>query len=187
MMAAATRKICQVADKLNTDMGSGLSHYRPQLESSPWFRDLPGDLRDGLMRHATLLRLGKGEALYRRGDPDAGLYAVVEGALAISTAGVDGKEFLLAVLGPTAWLGEVSLFDGLPRSHDAIAASRSVVLHVPEAALRSLLDATPRYWRDMARLIEVAAMDEKLKGLGQNAAVDFNTRLLRLMEQNLAT
>jgi len=36
--------------------------------------------------------------------------------------------------------------------------------------------------RDMARLIEVAAMDEKLKGLGQNAAVDFNTRLLRLME-----
>src|SRR3954466_6455798 len=41
--------------------------------------------------------------------------------------------------------------------------------------------------RDMARLIEVAAMDEKLKGLGQNAAVDFNTRLLRLMEQQRAT
>jgi HPr kinase/phosphorylase len=37
--------------------------------------------------------------------------------------------------------------------------------------------------RDMARLIEVAAMDEKLKGLGQNAAIDFNTRLLRLMEK----
>src|SRR3954452_11753611 len=41
--------------------------------------------------------------------------------------------------------------------------------------------------RDMARLIEVAAMDENLKGMGQNAAVDFNTRLLRLMEQQRAT
>ena len=41
--------------------------------------------------------------------------------------------------------------------------------------------------RDMARLIEVAAMDEKLKDLGQNAAVDFNTRLLRLMEEKRAT
>src|SRR2546425_3784798 len=41
--------------------------------------------------------------------------------------------------------------------------------------------------RDMARLIEVAAMDEKLKGLGQNAAVDFNTKLLGLMEQKGAT
>jgi HPr kinase/phosphorylase len=36
--------------------------------------------------------------------------------------------------------------------------------------------------RDIARLIEVAAMDQKLKGLGQNSAVDFNTKLLHLME-----
>src|SRR6266567_2886315 len=41
--------------------------------------------------------------------------------------------------------------------------------------------------RDMARLIEVAAMDEKLKGLGQSAAVDFNAKLLRVMEQKGAT
>ena len=37
--------------------------------------------------------------------------------------------------------------------------------------------------RDMARLIEVAAMDQKLKDLGQNSAVDFNAKLLNLMEQ----
>jgi HPr kinase/phosphorylase len=36
--------------------------------------------------------------------------------------------------------------------------------------------------RDIARLIEVAAMDQKLKGLGQNSAVDFNTKLLNLMK-----
>jgi HPr kinase/phosphorylase len=36
--------------------------------------------------------------------------------------------------------------------------------------------------RDIARLIEVAAMDQKLKGLGRNGAVEFNTKLLGLME-----
>jgi len=36
--------------------------------------------------------------------------------------------------------------------------------------------------RDIARLIEVAAMDQKLKGLGQNSAIEFNTKLLNLME-----
>ena len=36
--------------------------------------------------------------------------------------------------------------------------------------------------RDIARLIEVAAMDQKLKGLGQNSALEFNTKLLNLME-----
>ena len=36
--------------------------------------------------------------------------------------------------------------------------------------------------RDIARLVEVAAMDQKLKGLGKNSAVEFNTKLLNLME-----
>jgi serine kinase of HPr protein (carbohydrate metabolism regulator) len=31
-------------------------------------------------------------------------------------------------------------------------------------------------------MIEVAAMDQKLKGLGQNSAAEFNTKLLSLME-----
>ncbi len=38
--------------------------------------------------------------------------------------------------------------------------------------------------RDLARLIEVAAMDQKLKSLGKNAALEFNTKLLNLMEPN---
>ena len=32
--------------------------------------------------------------------------------------------------------------------------------------------------RDIARLIEVAAMDQKLKALGQNSAAEFNMKLL---------
>src|SRR5437879_609340 len=36
--------------------------------------------------------------------------------------------------------------------------------------------------RDIARLSEVAAMDQKLKRLGQNSAADFNAKLLNLME-----
>jgi HPr kinase/phosphorylase len=36
--------------------------------------------------------------------------------------------------------------------------------------------------RDTARLVEVAAMDQKLKGLGRNSAAEFNDKLLNLME-----
>lgn len=36
--------------------------------------------------------------------------------------------------------------------------------------------------RDVARLIEVAAMDQKLKGLGLNSAVEFNNKLIGLMQ-----
>lgn len=37
--------------------------------------------------------------------------------------------------------------------------------------------------RDIARLIEVGAMDEKLKGLGLNSALEFNDKLLGLMQR----
>jgi HPr kinase/phosphorylase len=41
-----------------------------------------------------------------------------------------------------------------------------------------------RTGRDLARLVEVAALDQKLKSLGQNSAVEFNQRLLNLMQNN---
>jgi CRP-like cAMP-binding protein len=145
-------------------MESSLHRYRTQLETTPWFRGLPVELRDYLVSHATLLTLERGQMLYRRGDQSYGLYAVLGGALAIGTIGLNGKEALLAVLGPTAWLGEISLFDGLPRPNDATAVSRTLLLHVPEAALKSVLDATPRYWRDFALL-----MAQRLRVLFENA------------------
>jgi CRP/FNR family cyclic AMP-dependent transcriptional regulator len=134
-------------------MESSQNRYRTQLETTPWFRGLSVELRDYLVSHASLVTLERGEVLYRRGEQSYGLYAVLGGALAIGTVGVDGKEALLAVLGPTAWVGEISLFDGLPRPNNATAVSRTLLLHVPEAALKDLLHTTPRYWRDFALLM----------------------------------
>lgn len=134
-------------------MEAALQRYRPQLETTAWFRGLPAALQDWLIAHGSLVTFDKGQMLYRNGDRSNGLYAVLAGALAIGTVGPDGREALVAVLGPTAWIGEISLFDGLPRPHDATAASRTLVLHVPETALWHLLETTPRYWRDFALLM----------------------------------
>ncbi len=38
-----------------------------------------------------------------------------------------------------------------------------------------------RVGRDLGRLVEVAALDQKLKSMGQNSAVEFNQRLLQTM------
>jgi HPr kinase/phosphorylase len=40
-----------------------------------------------------------------------------------------------------------------------------------------------RTGRDLSRLVEVAALDQKLKSMGQNSAMDFNQRLLNLMQK----
>ncbi|MCE9612349.1 MAG: HPr(Ser) kinase/phosphatase [Chthoniobacter sp.] len=40
-----------------------------------------------------------------------------------------------------------------------------------------------RTGRDLARLVEVAALDQKLKSSGQNSAVEFNQRLIKTMQK----
>ena len=70
-------------------MESSLHRYRSQLETTPWFRGLPVELRDYLISHASLLTLEKGQFLYRRGEQSYGLYAVLGGAEPIVSVGAD--------------------------------------------------------------------------------------------------
>lgn len=54
---------------------------------------------------------------------------------------------------PPYWFGEISLFDGLPRTHDAFADSASTLLLLPQAGLLALLEREPQHWRDFALLM----------------------------------
>jgi CRP-like cAMP-binding protein len=139
-------------------MSESPSHYRSLLEHGQWFSHLSPALRDTLLGEARLLRLEPGQRLFRRGDPPCGLYAVLEGMMRVGAVGRDGKEALLTLVEPPYWFGEISLFDGQPRTHDAYAEGPTLLLQVPQAALLALLAREPGHWRDFALL-----MSQKLR------------------------
>lgn len=118
-----------------------------------WFAGLPDELRQALLGMARMQRLEPGQRLFRRGDRPSGLYAVVEGAVRVGAISESGKEALLTLVEPPYWFGEISLFDGLPRTHDAFAESASTLLLLPQGELLALLERQPRYWRDFALLM----------------------------------
>ncbi len=125
------------------------------LRSGRWFHDLPQALSEQLTGLARIQQLTAGEALYLCGDPPGGLYAVLRGTLSISGIGGESQArgSLLTLLEPPAWLGEISLFDGGPRSHDVHATEASCVLHIPQAPLLQWLDQHPEHWRSLALLL----------------------------------
>jgi CRP/FNR family cyclic AMP-dependent transcriptional regulator len=127
--------------------------YRTRLQAGHWFGALPGALQEALLAAAQVQRLDAGQRLFRRGDPPSGLYAVVEGAMRIGAVSQDGKEALLTLVEPPYWFGEISLFDGQPRTHDAFAEGPCTLLLVPQAELLALLERQPQYWRDFALLM----------------------------------
>ncbi|TKC88396.1 Crp/Fnr family transcriptional regulator [Trinickia terrae] len=123
------------------------------LAASAWFRASPEDLRTALVEHGRVERLPAGARLFSRGDADDGLYCVLEGAIRIGAASFAGKEALLALIEPVNWFGEIALFDGRPRTHDAYAERDSVLFRVPRAALAALLERKPAYWHAFGLLL----------------------------------
>jgi CRP/FNR family transcriptional regulator, cyclic AMP receptor protein len=123
------------------------------LRAGKWFRALSPALQAHLVSLAVVRTIAADQPLFRRGDPPSGLFAVLEGSIRITAQAEDGREALLTLAEPPTWFGEISVFDGLARTHDAIAAVDSVVLQVPQQPLLAGLEANPHWWRELGLLM----------------------------------
>lgn len=125
----------------------------PASARSLWFSQLPADLRQRLLVLARERQLSLHERLFARGDAPDGLYLVVEGRIRLTGTSETGREAMLALLGPPSWFGEIALFDGQVRTHDAWADSPCRLLHLPQAALLAMLAEQPHWWREFGLLL----------------------------------
>lgn len=123
------------------------------LKAGRWFSGLPEGFREALLSAAVTKKLAKGEWLFARGDEQDGLYAVIEGAIRVAGTADSGKEILLTLMEPPLWFGEISLFDGQPRTHDAIAEEETLLVHVSRVAMDAMLEKEPRWWRHLGVLV----------------------------------
>jgi CRP/FNR family cyclic AMP-dependent transcriptional regulator len=138
-----------------------LRQHLPLLQRGHWFAALPAEFAAALMGLARLRSLQPGEALFLRGDPPCGLYAVTRGALRISGQSGDAhraEEAVLMRLEPGAWFGEIGVFDGAPRAHHVHAIEATSLLQIPQAELQDWLRAHPPHWQTLGLL-----MAEKLR------------------------
>jgi CRP/FNR family cyclic AMP-dependent transcriptional regulator len=127
--------------------------HAARVRCGSWFQALPAPLQDDLLRIGHVRRLGAGQRLFGRGDAPDGLYCVMDGAIRVTSVSDAGKEALLTIIEAPHWFGEIALFDGRPRTHDAVADGPAELLHVEQHALLGLLERHPAYWRDFALLL----------------------------------
>ena len=119
-----------------TDTGVGLAN-------TPLFAALDDDGAAALRSCMNETRVARGRTLFNEGDPGDALYVVTQGKIKLGRSASDGRENLLAILGPGEMCGELSLFDPGPRTATATAVTDATVLGLGHDDLQSWLTGRP--------------------------------------------
>ena len=113
------------------------------LREAPLFAALDDGAAAALMASTVEKRLAKGQELFHEGEQGDQMFVVTEGKVKLGHTSADGRESLLAILGPGELLGELSLFDPGPRTATATALTDATFVAVGHSALRPWLAGRP--------------------------------------------
>src|SRR5207245_4463771 len=114
---------------------------------------LPQELSHSLFAKARPVSLAASETLFVAGDEGDGCYRIDEGLLKASVAAAAGGERILAILGPGAVVGELSVIDGGPRSASVTALRDSKLSFVGRAAFEAFGQSRPELYHHVATLL----------------------------------
>jgi CRP-like cAMP-binding protein len=121
-----TTPVLTIAERQNIDAGS-------------WFSRLSPPLRSAILSRTTVRRVADGAMLSARGAPAEDWCGVAKGAVRVSSVSLSGKQVTLTYVEPGTWFGDIALFDGMPRTHDANAHGETTLLAVRKADFKELL------------------------------------------------
>ena len=87
--------------------------------------------------------VARGEVVFAEGDSGDRLFVVLDGKVKLGQTSGDGREQVMAVLGPGEMFGELSLFDPGLRTSTATAVTDTVLLGLGQSDLRPWLTGRP--------------------------------------------
>jgi CRP-like cAMP-binding protein len=102
----------------------------------------------------------RGHRIFAEGEPGDCLYVIRSGKVKVGRRSSGGREGLLAILGPTDLLGELSAFDPGPRTSDATTVTPVSAARVERITLRQWVierpDIADQFLRALARRLRTA-------------------------------
>jgi CRP/FNR family cyclic AMP-dependent transcriptional regulator len=125
-------------------------------------------------------RAERGAFVVRAGDSTDSLYVMISGRAKVTNTDEEGREIILAWLGPGEFFGEMGLIDGSPRSANVVAAEASELLFLDKDSLqRCMQDNFQVAMKLMKTLVlRLREADRKIESL---ALLDVYGRVARLL------
>jgi CRP/FNR family transcriptional regulator, cyclic AMP receptor protein len=126
---------------------------KPATTPSNILAAIPEELSQALFAKARMMTLAADQSLFLAGDEGDGCYRVEEGLLKATVAAPNGGERILAIFGPGAVVGELSVIDGSPRSASVSALRDSKLYFVSRADFEAFGRTSPEVYRHVVSVL----------------------------------
>jgi len=165
---------------MNLPAKSGFGLSLVVLRNVPLFAGLDQSELEKLSRVAGRRRAERGEFVVRAGEDTDALYILISGRAKVTNSDEEGREIILAVLGPGESFGEMGLIDGSPRSANVVAQEASELVVVSkqdfQRCMQDNFQVALKLMQVLVRRLREA--DRKIESL---ALLDVYGRVARLL------
>ena len=150
------------------------------LRNVPLFSALPEPQLVLLTSAVSRRSFTRGTTIISAGDVTESLYVVVSGRLKVMMSDDEGREVILAILGPNEFFGEMGLIDDHPRSATVVAIEACELLTLSKRDFKSCLAENFEMAMTVMRGL-VKRLREADQKIGSLALMDVYGRVARLL------
>jgi CRP/FNR family cyclic AMP-dependent transcriptional regulator len=123
------------------------------LRRAGLFQGVDPDDVEALASEFEIIETPRGTVLFHEGDPGDSLFIVLAGKVKLGRRSSDGRENLVAVMGPSDQFGELSLFDPGPRTVTAVVLIDGRMARLPKEALHKWVQERPQIALQLLRVV----------------------------------
>jgi CRP/FNR family cyclic AMP-dependent transcriptional regulator len=150
------------------------------LRNVPLFSGLDEAELEKLSKLAGRKRVERSAFVVRAGDSTDSLYILLSGRAKVTNTDEEGREIILAWLGPGEFFGEMGLIDGSPRSANVVAAEPCELLFLSKEAFQRCMQDNFAVAQKLMKILvlRLREADRKIESL---ALLDVYGRVARLL------
>ena len=150
------------------------------LRNVPLFSGLDETELERLSRVAARRRAGRGDQVVRAGESADALLILLTGRAKVTNFDEEGREIILAWLGPGEFFGEMGLIDGSPRSASVVAVENCELLSIGKNEFQRCMQENFQVVLKLMQIL-VRRLREADRNIESLALLDVYGRVARLL------
>lgn len=150
------------------------------LRNVPLFSDLEEQELERLSRVAVRRRAGRGDQVVRSGESADALLILLTGRAKVTNFDEEGREIILAWLGPGEFFGEMGLIDGSARSASVVAVENCELLAIGKQEFQRCMQDNFQVAQKLMQIL-VRRLREADRNIESLALLDVYGRVARLL------